>query len=294
MRKQFPFARGLFLAVLALVLSACAAQQQTGMGPAPTVESLSTAGIYQVERYTDSPDVPEYAAATIWYPADKEPSFGAVAISPGYTETQDAINWWGPFLASHGYAVLIFNTNGPKDFPDVRAKALMAAVDILRGENSRPGSPLKGKLDTNEMAIMGHSMGGGATLLAANANSDKIRAAIPFTPWQPKADFSDIRVPTLIIAGEADKIAKVAEHARLHYASIPDSTIKAYLEFSGGNHFIGNNSRSSIDARSQIGRYALAWLKLYVDGDERYRPFIYGDVPNMDKSIVSRFELTHP
>lgn len=293
MRKQFPFAQSLVLGLFALVLGACTSQHEA-LEPAPTLESLSRTGLYQVERYTDFPDVPEYAEATIWYPADRSQPFGAMAISPGYTETQDAISWWGPFLASHGYAALIFNTNAPKDFPDVRAKGLMAAVAILRGENNRAGSPLEGRLDMDKMAVMGHSMGGGAALLAAHGNSNRIRAAIPFTPWQPDADFSGITVPTLVIAGEGDQIAKVAEHARLHYAAIPDSTIKGYLEFTDGNHFIGNNGRSNVDVQSQIGRYAISWLKLHVDGDDRYRAFIYGDVPNMDKDVVSRYKLTRP
>lgn len=291
MRKQFSFAYGVILGLAILSLNACATQRAE---PIPTTEYLSGNGVYQVESYTDFPDVPEYAAATIWYPADKQEPFGAVAISPGYTETQDAINWWGPFLASHGYATLIFNTNEPKDFPDVRAKGLMAALDILEEENSRSDSPLQGKLATDKLAVMGHSMGGGAALIAAHGHSDRIRAAIPFTPWQPNADFSGVTIPTLIIAGEGDKIAKVAEHSRLHYAAIPDTTIKGYLEFTGGNHFIGNNQRSNLEVHPQIGRYALAWLKLYVDEDDRYRPFIYGDVPSMDSGIVSRYELTRP
>ncbi|MCW8194117.1 hypothetical protein F6455_04880 [Proteobacteria bacterium 005FR1] len=291
MQKQFPFAHTLILGLMLLGLNAYADQ---AVEPVPTTDYLSGKGVYQVERYTDLPDVPEYAEATVWYPANKQQPFGAVAISPGYTETQDAISWWGPFLASHGYATLIFNTNGPKDFPDLRAKGLMAALDILTGENSRSGSPLEGKLATDKLAVMGHSMGGGAALIAAHGHSDKIRAAIPFTPWQPNADFSGVTIPTLIIAGEGDNIAKAAEHSRLHYDAIPETTIKGYLEFTGGNHFIGNNQRSNLEVHPQIGRYALAWLKLYVDGDDRYRPFIYGDVPNMDNGIVSRYELTRP
>ena len=34
-------------------------------------------------------------------------------------------------------------------------------------------------------AIMGHSMGGGGVLIAANKYPAEIQAAIPFTPWQP-------------------------------------------------------------------------------------------------------------
>ncbi|MGQ9425118.1 alpha/beta hydrolase family protein [Gilvimarinus sp. F26214L] len=288
-----PVSNALLVGLASLFLFACASQQVV-TEPAPTADYLSGDGVYQVESYTDLPDAPEYAEATVYYPADKTEPFGAVAIAPGFTETQDAIDWWGPRLASHGYAVLIFNTNQPRDYPILRADGLIAAIEVLHDENSRSGSPLRGKLDTDRMAVMGHSMGGGGALLAAHGHSDRVRAAIPFTPWQPDADFSGITVPTLVIAGETDRIAKVAEHAWPHYQAIPDSTTKVYLEFAGGNHFIGNSARSNLDVHPQMGRYAIAWLKLHVDGDSAYAPFIFGDVPNQDKDILSRFEINRP
>src|SRR5690606_37891091 len=129
------------------------------------------------------PSVEQYKQATIYYPANKAEPFGAIAISPGFTQGQEDMSWWGPRLASHGFAVLTLDTNERRDYPHLRAAALVAALDVLEGENSRDGSPLKGKLDTDKLAIMGHSMGGGGTLLAAHEHSDRIRAAIPFTPW---------------------------------------------------------------------------------------------------------------
>lgn len=295
MRKYLP--QGLMLALFSLLLAACASQQQLAVvsEPEPTVEYLSGDGVYTVASYTKVPSVEEYSQATIYYPANKTEPFGAVAISPGFTQGQEDMSWWGPRLASHGFAVLTLDTNERRDYPHLRAKALIAAIEVLRGENSREGSPLKGRLDTDKMAIMGHSMGGGGTLLAAHEHSDKIRAAIPFTPWQPNPDFSGVTVPTLIIAGEADRIAKVAEHAWPHYNAIPDSTTKVFLEFKDGNHFIGNTTRSNLDLHAQVGRYAIAWLKLYVDGDSRYQRFIYGDVPQqVDKDVISRFLINQP
>jgi hypothetical protein len=60
----------------------------------------------------------EEGAATIYHPTDTTlPSLGGVAISPGYTETQSAISWFGPRLASHGFVVITFNTNSAFDQP---------------------------------------------------------------------------------------------------------------------------------------------------------------------------------
>ena len=282
-----------FLFVLTLGLSLClnAAAQQP-----PTREALARSGPYQVAFYTQLPDVPEYGDATLYFPANKGTTFGGVAIAPGFTESQENIEWWGRHLASHGFAVLTLDTNNLRDNPALRAEALMAAVEVLRGENSRSGGPLIGKIDGERMAVMGHSMGGGGALLAANAHSEQLKAAIPFTPWLPDADFSAVAVPTRLIAGEIDRIASVADHAWPHFESLSDAIPKMYLEIKGGNHFIANSVTDNeglapnIDVHDLLGAMGVAWLKLFVDGDEAYRDFVFGELPAQDRERISRLE----
>lgn len=276
------------LIICAGLLSACALEtgSEALRAPGISIASLEVDGPLEVRAYTSLPDVPEFGAATVYYPPAIEGRMGAIAIAPGFTERQRHINWWGPRLASHGYTVLVFDTNEPRDNPGVRADALIAAVRLLKAEDSRVGSPLRGHIDSNKLAIMGHSMGGGGTLIAANAHSDEIKAAIPFTPWQPEGVFDHISVPTLVIAGAADRIAPVALHAWPHYQTIPRTTPRVYLEVAGGNHFIANSGQPD---NAVLGRYAIAWLKLYLDGDERYRDFIYGDAQQVDARDLSRY-----
>ena len=282
--NRWLFPRVLLLA-FSLLLASCA------NSPHPTVESLSGDGDYQVMTYTDFPDVPEFGDATIYYPLDTRGSIGGVAIAPGYTERQSHIEWWGPLLASHGYAVLVLDTNDRRDRPNLRADALIAAVRTLRAENSRDGSPLMGRIDAGKMAVMGHSMGGGGTLIAANEHGEEIQAAIPFTPWEPGGPFDNITVPTLIIAGSADRIAEADDHAWRHFQSIPESTTKVYMEIDGGNHYIADTDRGTDLAT--VGRYGIAWLKLYLDEDERYRDFIHGEYHTPDAGKFSRY-VTNP
>jgi hypothetical protein len=45
----------------------------------------------------------------------------------------------------------------------------------------------------------------------------------------------------MIIAGQSDGIAAVNTHAWPFYQAIPTSTPKAYVEFSGAGHSVGNN-----------------------------------------------------
>jgi len=134
-------------------------------------------------------------------------------------------------------------------------------------------------------------MGGGGTLIAANRAGDNIQAAIPFTPWQPEGDFSSVSAPTLVIAGSADRIAAVGEHAWPHYQTLPETTTRVYMEIAGGDHFLANSGRNRDHAL--IGRYGIAWLKLYLDGDERYRDFIYGEAARADRVKFSRY-ITNP
>lgn len=261
-------------------------------------EALGNPGPYQVAYYSSYPAVAEFSAATIYFPANKGQDFGAVAISPGFIESQENMSWWGNHLASHGFAVLTLDTNELRDAPSLRADALMAAIGVLRAEGERMGGTLRGKILNERMAVMGHSMGGGGTLLAANAHSAELKAAIPFTPWLPEGDFAAISIPTLVIAGEEDRIAPVVDHASPHFASLADDIPKMYLEVKGGNHFIANTDTGeerlapNIDVHDLVGGMAVAWLKLFVDGDESYRDLVFGDMPARDRERLSRFEFS--
>lgn len=260
--------------------------------------SLGSPGPYQVAYYSSYPPVAEFKAATIYFPANKGQDFGAVAISPGFIESQENMSWWGNHLASHGFAVLTLDTNELRDDPSLRAEALMAAIEVLRNEGERMGGTLRGKILNDRMAVMGHSMGGGGTLLAADAHSDELKAAIPFTPWLPNGEFGDISIPTLVIAGEIDRIAPVADHASPHFETLADGIPKMYLEIKGGNHFIANTDTGedrlapNIDVHDLVGGMAVAWLKLFVDGDESYREVVFGAMPDSDRERLSRFEFS--
>ena len=143
-------ARDVLLAGLAALLGSCAT---TGMvRPAADVAALGADGPLTVATYTDFPDVPEFLAATVYYPTDAPGPIGGVAIAPGFTEEQRHISWWGPRLASHGYAVVVLDTNDRRERPDARAAALLAGVRLLRHEGERRGSPLFGRIDPERVA----------------------------------------------------------------------------------------------------------------------------------------------
>ncbi len=266
----------------------------------PSLEALGRQGPYQVEWFTQLPSVPEFSGATLYYPANKAQGFGGVVISPGFFERQENISWWGNYLASHGFAVITFDTNELNDLPPLRADALLATIGLLRGENSRQGSAIRGKILEDSMAVMGHSMGGTAALLLANENSDEIKAAIPFNAGGvPNADFSAVAVPTLVIAGEIDRLAPVNNHAWSHYQTLTNAMPRMYMEVKGGNHFIANNAevenerlRPNVDVHDLVGGMAVAWLKLFLDGEEEYRELLFGEMPSETTEQLSRFQFS--
>jgi len=281
-RRPFRPVRATMAAGLLGLVVGCA----SAGAPAGTAD-LGGDGVYTVLSYTDFPEVAEFSQGTIYYPVGTPGPIGGVVIAPGYTERQSHIEWWGPRLASHGYAVLLLDTNDPRDRPAARADALVAGIRVLKGESTRTGSRLFGRIASDRMAVMGHSMGGGGALRVAAEHGDMVRAIIPFAPWEPEAGLSGIAVPTLIIAAEDDRIAEVDEHAWRHFNAIPRSTPKVYMELKGGDHFIADTERG--DDLSTVGRYALAWLKLHLDGEERYRAFFFGGPSPGNAGKLSRY-----
>lgn len=244
-------------------------------GDAPTSASASTKGPYAVKTYTDGyRDGPDYADSTIHYPTNAEPPFAIMAIVPGFVSPQSSIQNWGPFLASHGIVTMTIGTNSPGDQPPAREAALMDALKTLQEENTRDGSPLKGQLDLTRQATGGWSMGGGGTLLAAQDNPT-LKATMAICPWNPGYSYRKVTVPALMFAGTADTLA--GGQSQGFYTSIPDSTQKLLWEVNGADHFYANDPAGQGGA---VGRYGLSFVKVFLEGDERYRQFLKEKGPN--------------
>jgi hypothetical protein len=72
----------------------------------------------------------------------------------------------------------------------------------------------------------------------------------------------------LIIAGQNDPTAPTASNGKLAYDGVPATTMKEYVEITGGNH------QSALFLNALTGQYTLAWMKYEIDGDARYKPFL--------------------
>ncbi|MFC0505573.1 alpha/beta hydrolase family protein [Micromonospora costi] len=251
--------------VLAAAGPAQAADNPYERGPAPTVALLeaSRGPFATASQSVSSLSVTGFGGGVIYYPTDtSQGTFGAIAISPGYTAAWSSISWLGPRIASHGFVVIGIETNTRLDQPDSRGRQLLAALDYLVERSS-----VRTRIDGTRLAVAGHSMGGGGSLEAA-ASRPSLQAAVPLAPWNLDKTWNTVQVPTLIIGGESDSVAPVATHSEPFYASIPASSEKAYLELNGASHFFPQT------VNTPTARQMVAWLKRFVDNDTRYEQFL--------------------
>ncbi|MDX6742808.1 alpha/beta hydrolase [Actinocorallia sp. A-T 12471] len=274
-------------AVAALSLFAAAPAQAAAnpyeRGPAPTNSSIeATRGSFAVsETSVSSLSVSGFGGGTIYYPTSTSAgTFGAVAVSPGYTAYQSSMAWLGPRIASQGFVVFTIDTNTTLDQPDSRGRQLLAALDYLTQRSS-----VRTRIDSSRLAVMGHSMGGGGVLEAIKSRPS-LKAGIPLTPWNLTKNWSGNRVPTFIVGAENDSVASVSSHAEPFYNSLPSNPDKAYLELNNASHFAPNSSNTT------IAKYSISWLKRFVDNDTRFEQFL---CPGPARSTaVEEFRSTCP
>ncbi|MBE1489362.1 alpha/beta hydrolase family protein [Plantactinospora soyae] len=274
-------ATAVLLALVGASPPAQAADSPYERGPDPTSAILDASrGPFATAQVSVSSLVSGFGGGVIYYPTStSEGTFGAIAISPGYTAAWSSISWLGPRIASHGFVVIGIETNSRLDQPDSRGRQLLAALDYLV-----EGSSVRSRVDAGRLAVAGHSMGGGGSL-EASRDRPSLQAAIPIAPWNSTKTWSGIRVPTLIIGGENDSVAPVSSHAVPFYSTIPASSEKAYLELNGASHFFPQS------VNTPTGRQMVAWLKRFVDDDTRYEQFL---CPGPSGSAVEEYRNTCP
>ncbi|MGM1063017.1 poly(ethylene terephthalate) hydrolase family protein [Saccharothrix sp. Mg75] len=255
---------------MALVLTGLQAPAQAAAnpyerGPAPTTASIEASrGPFATATTTVArSSATGFGGGTIYYPTSTaEGTFGAVAISPGFTASQSSVSWLGPRLASQGFVVITIDTLSTLDQPDSRGTQLLAALDYLTRTSS-----VRTRVDATRLSVMGHSMGGGGSL-AASRTRPTLQAAIPLAPWHGTKSWSAVRVPTMVIGAESDTVAPVSSHSEPFYTSLTSAPDKAYLELNGASHSAPTSSNTT------VAKYSVSWLKRFVDDDTRYEQFL--------------------
>ncbi|MDN0196717.1 dienelactone hydrolase family protein [Streptomyces sp. S.PNR 29] len=260
---------------------ASAAENPYQRGPDPTLASVAaTRGTFATAQQSVPPGN-GFNGGMIYYPTDTSlGTWGAVAIVPGYTARfADEEAWMGHWLASFGFVVIGIETNSRNDFDTARGTQLLAGLDYLTQK-----SPVRNRVDPGRLSVVGHSMGGGGALVAAERRPS-LKAAVGLTPFKPSGNLVGDRVPTMIMGGTKDTTVTPSYLDGL-YTTLPTATENAYLQLTGAGHLFPTKP-NSLEMRILI-----PWLKTFVDNDTRYTKFLCPTLA--DPTGVSTYRSTCP
>lgn len=176
-------------------------------------------------------------------------AFPVVVFGHGFVMTWDAYqNIWEE-LVPKGYILVFPRTEG--GFSPVHndfALDLNVCIDKMQALNLDLSSPFYNHIE-NKSALMGHSMGGGASILAA-ANNTTIETVVALAPAEttPSAitAAAQVTVPALIFSGSADGVTPPATHHVPIYNAI-SSTCKYFISITGGAHCYFANANFNCD-----------------------------------------------
>ncbi len=175
--------------------------------------------------------------------------FPVLVFGHGFLMTPDAYgNIWNHFVP-RGYIVALPTTEGGILPNHGNFGADLAFVaEMMVAANGDTGSPLFGHVQAS-VALMGHSMGGGATFLGA-ANNASIRTVVTLAPAETNPSAvsaaASVLVPTLVFAGSNDCVTPIPAHAGAIFDAV-NAPCQAFVNITGGGHcfFAENNFNCS-------------------------------------------------
>jgi alpha-beta hydrolase superfamily lysophospholipase len=112
-------------------------------------------------------------------------------------------------------------------------------------------------------------MGGGGSLEAlSDDSSGRVKAGVLLTPWNTDKTWGQVTEPVLIVGGENDTVAPVAEHSIPFYNSLGGP--KSYVELNGAGHLF------PLSPEPTTSRALASWFKRWLNNDTRFTPFTCG------------------
>lgn len=176
--------------------------------------------------------------------------FPLIVIGHGFVISTDAYqNFWAD-LVPKGYIIALPTTEGSVP-PDHGAfgEDLKFLAEHIKDESINNSSSIFYEKVTNECAIMGHSMGGGSTILAA-ANNTNISAIVTLALNETTPSAIDtaqyITVPSLVLSGGNDCVSLADSNQVPTHCNI-GSNEKYYASIIGGSHCQFANSSTTCD-----------------------------------------------
>lgn len=231
----------------------------------------------------------------VYYPASTagtnvavaDGSFPVVVFGHGFAMQWSAYQNIWEHLTPRGYILVFPKTESgliPAPSHNDFGLDLVVASNRMLLENSSASSPFFQKIN-GKSGLMGHSMGGGATMLAAE-NNDNIKTIIGLAPAETNpsaiAVTSNITIPALILSGSSDGVTAPSEHHLPIFNGI-SSLCKSYVSITGGAHCYFANTNVACDfgegsastgititraqQQSFMNSLITPWLDFYLKGD---------------------------
>ncbi|MGI5498905.1 alpha/beta hydrolase family protein [Lentzea sp. CA-135723] len=286
---------------LALVATTLAAPSASAAAP-----DYGRPGTYPV-AYSDVTAVAggRSVAARVHYPATTAGTnqpvaagrFPAIAFGHGFFQATSKYTSTSNHLASWGFVVVVPTTQGGLS-PDhgTFADDLNTGLTWLVAQDTTTGSRFHDHITTTALGVAGHSMGGGAAVLAAARNpritAVSTYAAAETTP-SAKAAAATLAAPAQFLAGSQDTITPVADHQRPMFAAKPPS--RQLRTITGGFHcgfmdssglFCDNGSVTRAAQLVAAKRVMTSWFRHYLSGDAAARDLVWGQPARTDAAVV--------
>lgn len=292
-------------AALTLVLPAPAQAAPAPAAPAATLADPSAPGAH-ASGYVDTTVSASGRSfsARVYYPATTAGSGQPVAagrypvIAFGHGFLQGISRYYSTMshLATWGFIVVAPTSQGGL-LPNHGAFAddLNAALTWAVAQDTTTGSRFAGHVRGDRLGLSGHSMGGGASILAAARNPKVVTVAnlaAAETNPSAKAAAASLTVPVQLIGGDRDTTAGVSGNQRPIYNAKPSAKQLRVIE--GGFHCgfmdsgaafcdFGSISRA---AQLQLTRRLLTeWFMLYLAGNTSYDNAVWGTPAQNDPQV---------
>lgn len=175
-------------------------------------------------------------------------------------------------IASHGFLVMTTVAIEGEQQRQQSDADLLAAIAWAETENNRAGSPLNGKIDTSQIAVMGQSCGGFlsislgtdprvGTIGVFNSGVQAANPAAPASPFPTSEALSELHGPVMFINGAEVDFMMEASHDNFNLVNhVPT--------FYGARDNAGHTATVYHPGGGEFANVATNWILYHFKGDE--------------------------
>jgi dienelactone hydrolase len=227
---------------------------------------------------------------------------------------------WARTIASWGFVVAVPDHADPLVGVDneKQVRTTLGVMDWLVAQNADPKSPFRGQLDLQKFGFVGHSLGGGAAIVAGTRaiTLGRVKAAVGIapaalttqaglfgspTPLRPDTT-SGYWPATLVVTGTQDGLVAPAVSQASYFA--PSTRPHAFVRIDGHCHV---NYADSVPAvlqplsdfdpatcttqaaqLAEARTYVIPWLLYHLRGDQRVRDYVDGKYAAEQANVAER------